>query len=101
MLRRTSLAGSVVVLGVASLVLAACGGSSSGGASRSAPASEGASTPASDSASASPTGECTNDTLKLGTLLPATGDLAFLGPPMFAAVDVAVADIDAAGGVLG
>ena len=101
MLRRSSLAGSVVVLGVASLVLAACGGSSSGGSSSSAPASDGASTPTSAPASPSAPAECTNDTLKLGTLLPATGDLAFLGPPMFAAVDVAVADIDAAGGVLG
>jgi branched-chain amino acid transport system substrate-binding protein len=37
----------------------------------------------------------------LGTLLPQTGDLAFLGPPEFAGVDAAVADINAAGGVLG
>lgn len=40
-------------------------------------------------------------TLVIGTLLPASGDLAFLGPPEFAGVDLAVADINAAGGVLG
>jgi branched-chain amino acid transport system substrate-binding protein len=39
--------------------------------------------------------------LKIGTLLPETGSLAFLGPPAFAAVDVAVKEINAAGGVLG
>jgi branched-chain amino acid transport system substrate-binding protein len=33
--------------------------------------------------------------------LPETGSLAFLGPPEFAGVDLAVADINAAGGVLG
>ena len=40
-------------------------------------------------------------TLTVGTLLPGTGDLAFLGPPEFAGVDLAVKDINAAGGVLG
>ncbi len=39
--------------------------------------------------------------LTLGTILPQTGGLAFLGPPMFAAFDLAVQDINAAGGVLG
>ena len=39
--------------------------------------------------------------LKLGTLLPETGSLAFLGPPEFAGVELAVNDMNAAGGVLG
>lgn len=39
--------------------------------------------------------------LKIGTILPQTGSLAFLGPPEFAAFDLAIADINAAGGVLG
>jgi branched-chain amino acid transport system substrate-binding protein len=39
--------------------------------------------------------------LRLGGLLPETGNLAFLGPPEFAGVELAVADINAAGGVLG
>ena len=33
--------------------------------------------------------------LKIGTLLPATGDLAFLGPPEFAGVDLATEEINA------
>lgn len=39
--------------------------------------------------------------LKIGSLLPETGSLAFLGPPEFAGVDLAVAEINEAGGVLG
>ena len=39
--------------------------------------------------------------LTIGTLLPQTGSLAFLGPPEFAGFDLAVEEINAAGGVLG
>jgi len=39
--------------------------------------------------------------LKIGTILPETGSLAFLGPPEFAGVDLALAEINEAGGVLG
>jgi ABC-type branched-subunit amino acid transport system substrate-binding protein len=39
--------------------------------------------------------------LKIGTILPQTGNLAFLGPPEFAAFDLAIKDINEAGGVLG
>ncbi len=46
-------------------------------------------------------GEGGNGVLEVGTVLPETGDLAFLGPPMIEAVDMAVEDINAAGGVLG
>lgn len=38
--------------------------------------------------------------LVIGTLLPQTGSLAFLGPPEFAGVDLAADEINAAGGVL-
>ncbi len=38
--------------------------------------------------------------LKIGSLLPETGDLAFLGPPEFAGVELAIEDVNAAGGVL-
>ncbi len=51
-----------------------------------------------ESESAAPTGD---GTLTIGSLLPQTGDLAFLGPPEFAGVDLAIKDINAAGGVLG
>jgi ABC-type branched-subunit amino acid transport system substrate-binding protein len=40
-------------------------------------------------------------TLVIGTLLPETGNLAFLGPPEVAGVQLAINDINAAGGVLG
>jgi ABC-type branched-subunit amino acid transport system substrate-binding protein len=39
--------------------------------------------------------------LTIGTILPQTGSLAFLGPPEFAAFDLAINDINEAGGVLG
>lgn len=38
--------------------------------------------------------------LKLGTVLPVTGNLAFLGPPEVAGVKLAVEEVNAAGGVL-
>ena len=36
-------------------------------------------------------------TLKLGTILPQTGSLAFLGPPEFAGVDLAIKEIMVSG----
>ena len=39
--------------------------------------------------------------LNIATVLPQTGNLAFLGPPEFAGAQLAVDDINAAGGVLG
>ena len=43
----------------------------------------------------------TGEQLVIGTLLPLTGNLAFLGPPEVAGARLAVQDINAAGGVLG
>ena len=43
----------------------------------------------------------TGGPLVVGTLLPLTGSLAFLGPPEVAAAKLVVQDINAAGGVLG
>ncbi len=39
--------------------------------------------------------------LTIGTLLPVTGDLSYLGPPEVAGARLAIEDINAAGGVLG
>ena len=39
--------------------------------------------------------------LTIGTILPVTGDLAFLGPAEISGAELAVADINAAGGVFG
>jgi branched-chain amino acid transport system substrate-binding protein len=47
---------------------------------------------------------CTGESdgvLNIATVLPETGNLAFLGPPEFAGAELAVADINAAGGALG
>ncbi|MGI9030950.1 MAG: ABC transporter substrate-binding protein [Ilumatobacteraceae bacterium] len=53
-----------------------------------------------EQASPSCTGEA-DGTLSIATVLPETGSLAFLGPPEFAGANLAVEDINAAGGVLG
>ncbi|ACZ29145.1 Extracellular ligand-binding receptor [Xylanimonas cellulosilytica DSM 15894] len=46
-------------------------------------------------------GDGSAEALKIGTILPLTGTLAFLGPPEVAGVGLAVDDINEAGGVLG
>jgi ABC-type branched-subunit amino acid transport system substrate-binding protein len=43
----------------------------------------------------------TGEPLVIGYLLPETGNLAFLGPPEIAGFNLAISDINAAGGVLG
>jgi hypothetical protein len=43
----------------------------------------------------------TSEPLVIGYLLPETGNLAFLGPPEIAGFNLAISDINAAGGVLG
>ena len=77
---------ALAVLGAAALVLTACGGDDEG-----AP-------PAGTASATFPAGD---GTLTVGTLLPQTGDLAFLNPPMIAGVKLAVSEINAAGGVVG
>jgi branched-chain amino acid transport system substrate-binding protein len=92
MIRPNSIWRSVALLGVAGLVVTACGSNDT--ASSSQPSKSGSSP--SKPAAAKGDGE-----LVIGTLLPQTGSLAFLGPPEFAGVDLALKDINAAGGVLG
>ena len=75
------------VAAATALVLAACGG----GDSDDNADDEG------DGASASQS----DGVLTIGSLLPQTGSLAFLGPPEFAGVDLAIQEINEAGGVLG
>jgi branched-chain amino acid transport system substrate-binding protein len=74
------------LLATGALVLAACGGDDD--------ATE-------EVTEESATTDCAVDTLNIGTILPVTGSLAFLGPPEVAASGFAVEDINAAGGVLG
>jgi ABC-type branched-subunit amino acid transport system substrate-binding protein len=75
-MRNTKWLRSVAVVSILGMVLAACGGDD-------AVEGEG------------------DGVLTVGTLLPVTGDLAFLGPPEVAGARLAVQDINDAGGVLG
>ncbi|WP_028463392.1 ABC transporter substrate-binding protein [Nocardia sp. 348MFTsu5.1] len=89
-----------VALAVTALALAGC---SSDDDSDEASSSSGSSTTAADCGDNVPQaqpGPVSTAPLKIGTLLPATGSLAFLGPPMFAGTKLAVEDVNAAGGVL-
>ena len=79
-----------VAVTVTMLAAVACGGNSSSSSSS-----------ASSSAPSSSSAGQTSTPLKLGVLLPHTGTLAFLEPPMGKAVDLALKDINAAGGVNG
>ncbi|MEV4171485.1 MULTISPECIES: ABC transporter substrate-binding protein [unclassified Nonomuraea] len=85
----------LAVAAAASLALTACGGGG-GDTAEQQPSSAAPSTAASSAPAAKGDG-----TLTLGTVLPQTGSLAFLGPPEFAGVDQAVKEINEAGGVLG
>lgn len=106
-MKRTMVMKTVAVLGAASLALAACS-SGDDSATEAETAAESAASEAESAVEEAATAEesaaaeeCKNATLVVGSLLPATGNLAFLGPPEFAGVEKAIAEIDAAGGVLG
>ncbi|MBD8023716.1 ABC transporter substrate-binding protein [Microbacterium gallinarum] len=82
--RKSALAGVVALAGASALVLAGCAGGGTGGGETSAP----------------PTEE-RDLTLKIGTILPQTGNLSFLGPPEEAGVGLAAADVNEASGDTG
>ncbi len=84
MARWSTIARGAAFAGVASLALAACSSSGSGTDTSGAPAGGGDATP-----------------LTIGTFLPVTGTLAFLGPPEIAGVRYAVKEINDAGGLFG
>jgi ABC-type branched-subunit amino acid transport system substrate-binding protein len=87
MIRPTIAWRTTAVLGAACLALGACANDTS-----KAPGT---------SASQAPAAVPADGVLKIGTLLPQTGSLAFLGPPEFAGVHLAEKEINAAGGALG
>ena len=87
----------VAIISVIALVTTACGDDEEDAA---------VTTTEAPATTAAPTEEVPDDAvvsarLVIGTLLPVTGDLAFLGPPEVAGARLAVADINEAGGVLG
>jgi ABC-type branched-subunit amino acid transport system substrate-binding protein len=76
--RPTAMRALLAAVAVASLVLAGCSGGGGSG----------------DNAAA-------DGQLSLGSLMPETGNLAFLGPPLVAGLDLAIEEINEAGGVAG
>jgi neutral amino acid transport system substrate-binding protein len=101
MIRSTKGLKALALAGAASVLLAACSSTSStpsegDSSSPSASASQKADPAASCEAPSSPG----QDALRIGTILPNTGTLAYLAPPAEAGIGLAVEDINAAGGVL-
>jgi len=86
MIRSTHAVRAAALAGTVALVLTACSG---GGSEDTDAAGSGDET----TASAQP--------LVIGSLLPQTGSLAYLGPPEIAGVDLAIQELNEAGGVLG
>ncbi|WP_291377943.1 ABC transporter substrate-binding protein [Demequina sp.] len=87
MARWNTIARGTALAAVASLALAAC-------------ASGGDDDPT-DSTTTGDGGSTNTDALKIGSLLPLTGSLAFLGPPEVAGVELAAKEINDAGGIFG
>ncbi|GAB2878960.1 ABC transporter substrate-binding protein [Nocardioides pacificus] len=90
MIRQNRAMRTAAALAAAALFLSACGSEDNDD-----------DTTASEDTSSEASAPKGDGTLTLGSLLPQTGDLAYLGPPEFAGVDLAVQEINAAGGVLG
>ncbi|MCL3861993.1 ABC transporter substrate-binding protein [Actinotalea sp. K2] len=86
MKRTTHAARAAALAGAVALVLTACSGD--------------ADDTTDDGAEADP-GTSDSSPLIIGSLLPVTGSLAFLGPPEVAGVDLAIQEINEAGGVNG
>jgi branched-chain amino acid transport system substrate-binding protein len=82
----------VAATGALALLVAACGDDDDDGSD------DTTSTTEEESTAPENTGD---GELKIGYLLPQSGGLAILGPPMVEAVEMAVEEINAAGGVLG
>ena len=95
MARSSTLWRSLAIGGSLALVLTACGGGDDDDTAAETPEATETTT---DDAGGAAEGD---GTLTIGTLLPETGSLAFLGPPEFAGVTLAVQEINEAGGVLG
>ncbi len=98
----------VALLSVLALVLAACGGTDDATDDTEADTTtteatvEETTTTQAATEDTEATGDVGGDgVLTIGTLLPVTGDLAFLGPPEVAGARLALEDINAAGGVFG
>lgn len=92
MKRHTHAVRAVALAGAVALALTACAGGTD------EPEDTGTDAPA-DTGDTGDAGDASP--LIIGSLLPQTGSLAFLGPPEIAGVDLAIQEINEAGGVLG
>ncbi|PZE69651.1 ABC transporter substrate-binding protein [Curtobacterium sp. MCBD17_021] len=99
MIRTTRATTALALAGAAAVLLVGCSTSSNAGdgGSESAKAGGAKKDPA---ASCEAPSSPSTDPLKIGTILPLTGSLAYLNPPAESGVGLAVEDINAAGGVL-
>ncbi len=119
-MRPTRTAPFVTLVAASALVLAACGSSSStttpsttdSGSTSSSPSAEAAGgackkfldAPPPEAGTlikADPAKSKSDGVLTIGSILPQTGNLAFLGPPEFAGVDLAIKEINDGGGAIG
>ncbi len=89
---------AAALLGALSVVMAGCGG---GSTTAQQPAGETPAVQKCEPVQAKASGQPSTAPLKIGTVLPETGSLSFLGPPQFAAINVAIKEINTAGGVMG
>jgi branched-chain amino acid transport system substrate-binding protein len=94
---------ALAVVAVLSIVAAACGDDDDTTTDTQAPGdtTEDTTEDTTDGTSAPSGGTQADGVFKIGYLLPQTGALGFLGPPMIEAVRMAVEEINAAGGVNG
>ncbi|WP_340538742.1 ABC transporter substrate-binding protein [Nocardioides sp. GXZ039] len=97
--RRTARRAAALVA-VAALSLSACGSDDGDDNDNESSAPDPGTSETSDTTGDAPA-KTGDGTLKIGALLPTTGDLAYLGPPEIAGVQLAIDDINAAGGVNG
>jgi branched-chain amino acid transport system substrate-binding protein len=106
MTRSTPLWRTIAAIGAAGLVLTACGSDppeddDGAGTDPGAETTEAAEPTEEETEEAAAPMNQGNGVLTIGTILPQTGTLAFLGPPEFAGVELAVQEMNEAGGVLG
>lgn len=96
----------IATVGIGTLLLAGCSASGGGTEESADPSAQSCGPDAATTAAVEPatieTAKERETKLKLGSILPTTGSLAYLGPPEIAGVDLAIADINASeSGVLG
>jgi ABC-type branched-subunit amino acid transport system substrate-binding protein len=92
----------LALIAILALVMAACGTDDDTATEEPADTGDDATEPAEEGTEEEEVEEVESDgILTIGTILPETGSLAFLGPPEFAGVELAVQEVNEAGGVLG